>query len=404
LPPTASALARDHYVTGVDRILGAGPDMVGAFHAALAADPGFALAHVGLARAAIADARALSDGLPPKQAAHINAVGLMIEGKTKQAYAAIRAHVAEHPRDALVAQTCTSIFGMIGFSGQPGREAELLAYTSALLPHYGDDWWMLSQHAFSLCETGQIDRASAMIDASLALNPRNAHGAHVRSHVDYEAGDVTAGATYLLNWLADYDRGALMHGHLSWHVALWSLEQGDVDAMWQRVDADVKPGAALGLPINVLTDSASILYRAELAGENVPAERWQAVSDYARQFFPKPGLGFVDIHAALAHAMAGNTDALETIIANPVGPAADLVREYASAYRAIAAQNWAEATGHLTSSMADHARIGGSRAQRDLLVHTLLGTLLKQGRDDEARRLLAMQRPVQAGTQPVAGL
>jgi len=411
-----STTARDHYIVAVDRILGGEPDMVAAFDAAIAADADFALAHVGLARArqlsgdasgaraAIAHARTLSPDLPAQQASHINAMGLMIDGKIKEAYPAIRAHVAEHPRDALIAQTCSSVFGLIGFSGQPGREAELLAYTSALLPHYGDDWWMLSQQAFSFCETGQIDRASAMIEQSLALNPRNAHAAHVRSHVDYEAGDVGAGALFLRNWLRDYDRAALLHGHLSWHVALWSLEQGDTDAMWQRVDADVKPGAAQGLPINVLTDSASILYRAELAGADVPAERWQAVSDYATQFFPKPGLGFVDVHAALAHAMAGQSAELEAIIANPVGPAADLVREYSSAYRAIAAQNWAEATAYLTTSMADHARIGGSRAQRDLLVHTLLGTLLKQGRDDEARRLLALQRPVQAGTQPVAGL
>ncbi len=413
---TQSIRARDHYITAVDRILGAEPDMGAAFDAAIAADPDFALAHVGRARArqlsgdpagaraAIAHARTLAPNLPDQQASHINAMGLMIEGKIKDAYPAIRTHVVDYPRDAIIAQTCTSVFGLIGFSGLPGREAELLAYTTALLPHYGDDWWMLSQQAFSLCETGQIDRAAAMIDASLVINPRNAHAAHVRSHVDYEAGDVGAGAVYLQDWLQNYDRTGLLHGHLSWHVALWSLEQGDTKAMWQIIDADVKPGASKGLPINILTDSASILYRAELAGEAVPPERWHTVSEYAKQFFPKPGIGFVDIHAALAHAMSGETQALEKIITNPVGAAADLVREFSSAYRAIATQNWAQATAHLTTYMGDNARIGGSRAQRDLLVHTLMGTLLKQDRGDEARRLLAIERPTQAGTRPVAGL
>ena len=80
------------------------------------------------------------------------------------------------------------------------------------------------------------------------------------------------------------------------------------------------------------------------------------------------------------------------------------MREYASAFRAIAAQNWAQATAILFASMGDHARISGSRAQRDLLVHCLPGTLLKQGRDIEARHLLAIQRPAQAGTRPVVGL
>jgi hypothetical protein len=382
--------------------------MADGFAAVVEADPGFALGHCGLARArqitgdlpaaraAMERARALATNLPSSEAAHIDALGLLIDGKVAEGYRAVRAHVAGHPRDVMVAQTCTSIFGLIGFSGQPGREAELLAYTTTLAPHFGEDWWFLSQHAFSLCETGQTARALALIDRSLALNPRNAHAAHVRSHIHYETGEAAAGIGYLEGWLNDYDRKAILHGHLSWHVALWALEQGDTERMWRTVDADVAPGAALGLPINILTDTASILYRAELAGETIPAERWTAVSGYAKRFFPRTGLGFADVHAALAHAMAGDGDALAAIIANAAGPAADLVREFAQAYRAIAARNWTEATAHLFSAMSDHARIGGSRAQRDLLEHTLLAALLNQGRDQEARDLLALRRPVLA--------
>ena len=154
----------------------------------------------------------------------------------------------------------------------------------------------------------------------------------------------------------------------------------------------------------MLTDNAAILYRVQLAGGKVPAERWQAISDYAIEFFPKTGLGFADIHAALAHAMAGKLEALKAIIENPAGPAADLVREMAAAFEAIAKQDWSTAIDHLTASLGDHARIGGSRAQRDLLEHALLSCLLEQGHADEARRLLALQRPVQAGNHPVAGL
>jgi hypothetical protein len=280
----------------------------------------------------------------------------------------------------------------------------LLAYTASLLPHYGEDWWCLSQHAFSLCEVGRVDEASEMVDRSLVLNPRNAHAAHVRSHASYEAGDRAAGHAFLKDWLKGYDRRGLLHGHLSWHVALWALEQGDTGLMWQIIDADVTPGAAKGLPINVLTDTASILYRAELAGEAVSPDRWRQVSAYAKHFFPKASLAFVDVHAALAHAMAGDSDALDSIVSNPAGPAAGLVRDFAEAYGAIARQAWTEATAHLTAAMADHARIGGSRAQRDLLEFTLLGVLLRQGHAEDARRLLALRRPALAGSAPVRGL
>ena len=413
---TESAQARDHYVAGVDLLLAGQTGAVQAFQNALDADPDFALASVGLARAcqyagdmasakaAIAQARDAARPVDAREASHINTFDLSLSGKTAQAYAAIRAHVDSYPRDAVVAQTCSSVFGLIGFSGQPGREAEILAYTAALLPHYGEDWWCLSQYAFALCETGALDKAADYIDRALALNPRNANGAHVRSHVYYETGETKLGISYLSDWLKTYDRSASLHGHLSWHAALWSLEQGDMDAMWQRIDADVQPGAALGLPINVLTDTASILYRAELAGVAVPDARWRAVSDYAAQYFPKASLGFVDIHAALAHAMAGNTEAIEALIRAPNPVTGDLVTPVAQAYAAIARQSWAEAVALLVSAMADHARLGGSRAQRDLLEFSLLGALLKLGRDDEAKRLLALRRPVLLGSHGLHGL
>lgn len=414
---TTSAEARDLYVEAVDTLLGAGPDMTGAFAEVAAADPGFMQAHTGHARAcqimgdgkgaraAIARAREAGRALSEQAASHLHVMGLLIDGRATAAYPAIRAHVAAYPRDVLLAQTCTSVFGLIGFSGEPGREADLLAYTTSLAPHYGeDDWWFLSQHAFSLCETGRLDPANDWIERSLARNPRNAHGAHVRAHIYYEAGETDAGVSYLEGWLPGYDRAGLMHGHISWHMALWSLAAGDTARMWDLVDGNVRPGVSQGLPVNVLTDTAAILYRAELAGVAVAPERWREISDYAKTFFPKCALGFADAHAAMAHAMAGEDAALEAIIAAPVGPAADIVRESATAYRAMAKGDWAEAAAHMTACLADHARLGGSRAQRDLLDHTLLSALLKLGRSDEARRLLALRRPILLDNPPVAGL
>ncbi|MEO1160173.1 MAG: tetratricopeptide repeat protein [Pseudomonadota bacterium] len=413
---TSSAKARDFYVTAVDKLLAGAPRIVEAFEAVVTEDPGFALGHAGLARAhqatgnvpqareIIGKACELASGISEREASHINVFNLLANGNTRDGFAAVADHVTAHPRDAMVAQTSTSIFGLIGFSGLPGREAEMLAFTSALKPHYGEDWWYLSQYAFALCETGQVDKASSVIDRSMAINPRNAHGAHVRSHIDYEAGETELGIAYLNDWLGDYDRSAVMHGHLSWHVALWSLQLGNTDQMWQRVEADVKPGAALGMPINILSDTASILYRAELAGETVPKEKWREVSAYASRFFPNPGLSFIDYHAALAHAMAGDSDALSKIISNPKGPAGELVRDAAEAFAAIAGQDWLKAERLLACCMADDARLGGSRAQRDLLEFSLLECLLKQGKTEEARRLLTLRRPVLADTHPVRGL
>ena len=174
--------------------------------------------------------------------------------------------------------------------------------------------------------------------------------------------------------------------------------------MWQRVDRDVAPGASDGLPINILTDTASILYRAELAGIDVSPDRWKAVSDYALQFFPNATLGFCDIHAALAHAMAGNSEALVKLIENPNPLTGDLVTPIAKAYQAIVEKEWELAVQLLSSAMAGHVRLGGSRAQRDLLEFSLLSALLKLGKDDEASRFLMMRRPVLMETGALHGL
>lgn len=411
----ASAAARDAYVDAVDHMLAGEDGVEAAFDRALAAEPGFALAHIGIARhrqirgdakgtaAPLAAARA-ARGLTVREAAQIELLGMLMEGRGAAAYPLIRAHLADHPRDALVAQTCVGVFGLIGFSGQPGREAEQLAFTASLAPHYGDDWFFLASHAWSEIETGRAADAERHIEAALAQRPRNANAAHYRSHLYYENGETGAGYDYIRDWLVAYPRGGLLHTHIHWHVALWALERGDEAALWRVFSEQVAPGAGAGPPLNVLTDSASLLYRAELAGLRVPEGAWAATSAYAAKMFPRPGLAFADVHAALAHAMAGEGEALERLIADAAGPAADLVSALGEAFRALAAERWAVAADHLTTAMRDHARIGGSRAQRDLLEFALAGALLRLGREEEARRLLALRRPLSTRPGAVKGL
>jgi hypothetical protein len=54
--------------------------------------------------------------------------------------------------------------------------------------------------------------------------------------------------------------------------------------------------------------------------------------------------------------------------------------------------------------MFDHERIGGSRAQRDLIEYALAQTLLKQGKTGEAKRMLAMRRPLAADFHALSGV
>src|ERR1700761_1180293 len=103
---TASAAARDAYVQGCDLALTLYPGAVEAFDRAIAADPGFALAHSGkaqvlvrygeakAARVALARARDLAAGLPAREASHVAFFDLAFSGQSDAALAALHEHLA----------------------------------------------------------------------------------------------------------------------------------------------------------------------------------------------------------------------------------------------------------------------------------------------------------------------
>ncbi len=413
---TASSEARDAYLAGVDLALSANHGAEEEFRRAIACDPGFAVAHVALARtlqvrgeadaakAVARQARTLAPALPHRERSHVAALATVVDGGSAAGFAAAQEHLKSYPRDAMVLAPCTGVFGLIGFSGRPRREAELLTFLEPFATAYGDDWWFQSAHAFALVEVGEIAAALLCIERSLAQFRRNANGAHIRAHVYYEAGERAAGLAFLRDWWQTYPKLAILHCHLSWHIALWQLALGDAPRAWETYAAHLRPGASSGPPLNTLSDAASFLFRAEVAGEARRSELWREISKYASRFFPVSGIAFADTHAALAHAFGGNGEALQRLIDGAKGPAGDVVAPLARAFRGFAREEFAPARAELEAVLLAHARIGGSRAQRDLIEYALVVCLLRQGCIAEARALLATRRPRSADGHPVAGL
>ncbi|MEZ5857018.1 MAG: tetratricopeptide repeat protein [Hyphomicrobiaceae bacterium] len=401
---TASTAARDAYTVAVDAVLSASVGSEEGFRAAIAADESFAMGHIGLARtvqifgrgneakAPLARALELAPRTTPREQSHIAIYERILTGRAAEALAMTREHMKQWPRDAFALAPSTSVFGLIGFSGEPGRERDQLAILEPLTTHYGNDWWFRSQLAFAQMEVGQTDRALPNIEASLSAFPRNAHGAHIRAHLYYEVGERRAGFHFLKNWARDYSRLGQLHCHVTWHQALWAMELGHADEAWDIYNGKLHPGASWGPQINVLTDCASFLFRAELSGEPHQAQKWADLSAYAQKWFPNPGVAFADVHAALAHAMSGNGEALARIAEGAKGAAADVVAPVAKAFQAFARQDWPATIAALQNHMAEHERLGGSRAQRDLIEYTLAGALLRAGKIKEAEQMLANRR------------
>jgi hypothetical protein len=309
------------------------------------------------------------------------------------AYAALRRHLEDYPTDALAVQTCVGVFGLIGFSGKRGREAEQLAFTTQFLPHFKDDPWFLGQHAFSQGEVGQIEVASETIAQALEGDAGNAHNAHVNSHILYEQGKTREGFGFLQDWWKGHGNTGFMACHVAWHVGIWAIELGEIKVMWDFIDAHVNPDSASGPPINVLTDYVAFLFRLFCAGRDVPQERWIAASDYAQKVFPNPGMAFVDVHAAVAHLMAGRGDLITALIDGARGPAGDIARAICTGFHAMAQSDYAVAENILRPVLSDGERIGGSRAQRDLLDFAYIHILKQQGRSTEAKQIIVLRRP-----------
>lgn len=415
---TTSAAARDAYVAGVDSIMAAAPGTDAEFARAIAADDNFALAHVALARtkqllgrgheakAPLARALELAPGTTPREQSQIAIFQKILTGQAPAALEAIRAHLKTWPRDAMALAPATGVFGLIGFSGQVGREIEQLAFMESFASHYGDDWWYLTQLAFAQIEVGKFDDGLKNIDAALRDYPRSAHSAHIRGHLFYELGEREAGLAFLNDWMRDYSRDGLMHCHNSWHQAIWSLETGQRDEAWRLYRESVSPSGAWGPQVNVATDAPAFLLRAEMAGEPRKPELWRELGDYASKWFGKPGLSFVDMHTVLAYAMAGDTDKLAGFMDSPRGSAGDMVPAMARGFTAYANGDWKRAEAEIEPLLDTHERLGGSRAQRDLLEYTTVVSKLKGGKAAEARAMIEKRRPNSAKGKgyPLAGL
>jgi tetratricopeptide (TPR) repeat protein len=409
---TNLASARDAYVDGVNLLLTVYPGAAASFDRAIAADPGFALAHIGKARAlqlavnlaamreSLATALTLTEGATPRELSHINVFRLLFAGQAVAALAAIRAHVETWPRDALVLSLAANQGGLIGMSGLPGREQGLVDFLGPLATHYGEDWWFEAHYGMALSEIGRHDAARPKIERSLAQVRRNAYGAHAFAHLCYETGERDSGIDFMRDWLPLYDRGGGLFGHLNWHLGLFELHAGNLEGGLRLYNDAFCADDHRGAVHQKLSDSSSFLWRSELAGHPRDPARWAKLLDYAREKIPRPGFSLADWHVALALAASGEdaaledwVQAIEELVKAGRYPSGATIPTVARAFAAFQRGDYATTIELIVPMLPDRERMGGSRAQIDLVEATLLRAYLNAGRMAEARHLLGERRP-----------
>ncbi|HEY1260194.1 MAG TPA: hypothetical protein VGF34_13185 [Stellaceae bacterium] len=419
---TSCTVARDAYVDASERALTFYPGALAAYDRAIAADPDFALAHAGKAqvllregniagaRAALVVAKELAVGLTEREASHIAIFDFSSSGQTEAAIATVHKHLAAWPLDALVISIAANPNGLIGGSGRLGQKHQIAELMDSVAPHYGDDYWFLSYHAMALSEDGRLAEARPKIERSVALNPKNAHGAHGFAHVCYESGEPDTARAFLLPWLVEYPRDGFFYGHLSWHLSLVEIALGHVAEAQELYRDAIELGRHSGGPQQKVSDGCAFLWRAELAGYPRDAAAWRVIYDYARENLPRPGSGLADLHVILAHAVTGEDAALEArnrqieqLAAAGRYPSGSYLPALARGFAAFERRDFAATIEALAPLADQNERIGGSRAQHDLIEFTLLKAYLASRRLEEAKGLMSARRPGASGI-PVAGI
>jgi hypothetical protein len=405
---TSSETAASVYRDGVDLMFSAWPGAGEALDAAIAADPDFALAHIArgrhhfiyadvkAAQAKVALARELvARNGTAREKSHVETLALGMEGQSAKSLSLALAHLDEWPRDAMIFVLPMGAFGLFAFSGMADHDQARVDLSERLARHYGDDWFFLVNLGWSHTENGNVAHGRAITQRGFESRTANGNAVHALAHAMFEDGSGDDAEALISGWLPSYDRTGLLHGHISWHQALVSLERGDVARALAIYAERVQPKVTTAPPLNSVTDGASLLWRCLAYGHEVPKEIWDDAATHAERSFPKAGVPFADMHMALVAAATGNHAGLSQRIAELEKRLADgklapgpVMPAICRGVLAFANGDYAACVRTLEPVAAEVVRVGGSHAQREIIEDTLLVAFMKGGEHAKARGLL----------------
>ena len=320
-------------------------------------------------------------GLPMSrhERAHTAALAAVIDGDVAGASRIHDAILAEAPDDTLAlwaAQTMDYFLG--NAESLRERSGRVLARSS---PRQAGYHMMLSLHAFGLGECGDYAAAESAALRALELEPDDVRAEHALLHVFEMQGRAAEGVRRL-----EFHEGRLgTINHLSWHLALFHLQLDLPEEALAVYDARLRLDT---LP--ELIDASALLWRLGLAGADI-GDRFTPLAARWAQHAEDAFCAFNDVHAMMAFTGARRLDwaqrllaAQERRLANPRGANHDMTRLVGyPACRALAAfgrGDFRSAESLLRALPPVAHRIGGSHAQRDVLMLTRAAAATRRSR------------------------
>jgi tetratricopeptide (TPR) repeat protein len=396
--------------------------------AVLSADPECGLAHclkgylamltykqvaVPVACAAAADAAAdaaqFAAQATPRERAHVAALRCWIDGAPDRATEVWEQILADHPRDILAFRLAHFVNFWLG------RPDLMLASVLHVERHWSDALpgynAILGCRCFALEECGRYTEAEAAGRAAIDRDPGDLWAAHGVAHVLEMQGRRAEGIAWIDSLGGNWEAANNLRHHLWWHAAMFYLERGEPDLVLALYDGQFRnlmsklTVAQPDLYIDV-QNAASMLFRLQRRGVDV-GDRWLELADRAEARIGDCLSAFTLPHWMMALATTGRTAAahrmLEAMRAFAQGPGitASLVAHYAlpvcEAVLAHARGEFADAVEAMRPALGGMYRLGGSRAQQDVLEQLYLDSAMRAGLYADA--LLLLERV--AGRHPL---
>lgn len=406
LPLTgASAAGLAHYRRAVRELQCFIGDPVASIDAAIAADPGFVMAHVfkgylyGLstdgeammvARTCHENARALAANA--RERGHVAALGALADGGWNAAGDILADVSSDNPLDAVALQAGHQIDFFTGNAPMlRDRLARALPAWDAAMPGYHA---MLGMQAFGFEEMGDYASAERLGRTAIELEPRDGWAQHAVAHVMEMQCRQRDGIAWMRANPENWTKESFLQIHNWWHLALFHYDLGEIEEVLALYDGPIR-GAGSTLTLN-LVDASAILWRLHLGGVDV-GNRWDRL---AADWAPKAAAGnyaFNDMHAMMAFVGAGRQDLADRLLdaqraaIEGGGDNADFTRDIghpiARGILRFGEGDYSESARLIAPVRTVAHRFGGSHAQRDVIDLTLIEAALRAGDSEMADRL-----------------
>ncbi len=165
----------------------------------------------------------------------------------------------------------------------------------------------------------------------------------------------------------------------------------------------IAPAVSKAAPLLVMMDAASFAWRTRLYGQPLSNAQYEEVAEQARQCLPQAGPAFFNLHKAMALAcvdddagLKGLRAEVDALISAGAQPQGNAITQICDGLAYCANANFDKAKQVLQDVHQESGRLGGSSAQQDFLVDSLIASSIAAGDESSAQTLTAQRNASRA--------